>query len=1258
MAGRDTSGRPGPSLRLQEQEREHPRTRERGFKRLYMSHGGGTLVRKSRARRRSAAPKYDVVYSQDLVTPHVKWADPYVNGPIRAFFVSSVDEGRVVVELMQRLTLDPRVVSIDPRWDVNRWCMDRYADFDGRDPKDYSKSFAVLEAELKANARYDVLVMHSILGWNHIPKRLRELIEARVRRGEGLVLVHPHLGEDERDKSLWKLSPLTQVESTRLDGPGAGVDEGYPRPPQEAISGHVWRRAADHYVVDGIPFGALPYPALKHYLYKLGKDSQALVTGEGGAPVVAVKQYGKGRVVALGYHNYALFPELAAHRGELREDFWEYLYSLLGRAVVWAARREPGVRLLDISPSAPQFGPGEVQEGRVVVRLANAGRARRAQLAVTMGNEDAETEEQVRRSVRLSRGETEVTLPLPRGPAAGGRHCVEVIVSTDGKRQDWGTAIYQVRRRARVTKVLLESDSVAAGRTLRGRARLTGKARGMTLVSELWDQSGRLLDRSAREVRSGREVRFSVRCLEALTNVGWVKCRLMDGDRYVDEARAEVALTPPRRRWEDYEVNVPWLHGGMRPWTDLIEDQYRKAGVTSTSDPRLNFLLTVSLETPGFGVYWYRRHSYLSRKAQYGRTKDPKYLARVPCIHTDDFRRPVARAIRRGIPAVLKYSPLAYYLADESSITCYEDAFDLCWSDATLAEFRKWLRRQYGSLSKLNAEWGTRYRSWQKVMPATWEEAQKRSNPAPWVDHRLFMNKTLAEGFAYACRQARRADPKGLMTISGTQMPGSHNGCDWWQLDQIIDYLQPYSVGGQDEMHRSFNPGLILTGFTGYALSGAPLEYEIWHRFFHGQRGASIFWGYSFVDPDLTLNAQGRSLAKCFGELRGEGLSRIVNRLRRQHDKIAIHFSMASGHVWWIRDGKLKYDGLEYGRRTSRSFARFVDNRVAWGQILEDLGYQYDYVSYEQVGNGELRGFRALILPASVALSEQEVESIREFVRRGGLVIADVPPGTTDEHGKPQPQGQLDDVFSAPRRGRGRAVCLERWLDGYGDARLTAKGSEIRDAISDVIDHAGIRARTVVAGPSTTHPLGVERANWRADGVEVVGLLKELRAAFRESADGTSGYVVKKGMKTAERVRVRLPKEGHWYDLRDHRYLGVRDEIRTTLREADPKLYAMLPYRVRGLSLSLEGGRSPGDLVRYEAKVKAGRARPVRHVLKLEVLGPDGAKRSLYSRNIETRGGVARSQFRMALNDEPGKWRIMVTDVFSGESAEKSWTVR
>ncbi len=162
--------------------------------------------------------RWDLPYTQEVVTPHLKWADPYVNGPIRAFFVNGMRDGRVVAELAQRLTMETRVVTIDREFSENRFWNPRYQNERSvwSMPQDYSFYLELLEEELARDVSYDVIMMHSVLGWNAIQESLRKLIYARVKRGEGLVLIQPQLGEKTEDKKLWELSPLINVPSSKL----------------------------------------------------------------------------------------------------------------------------------------------------------------------------------------------------------------------------------------------------------------------------------------------------------------------------------------------------------------------------------------------------------------------------------------------------------------------------------------------------------------------------------------------------------------------------------------------------------------------------------------------------------------------------------------------------------------------------------------------------------------------------------------------------------------------------------------------------------------------------------------------------------------------------------------------------------------------------------------------------------------------------------------------------------------------------------
>ena len=106
------------------------------------------------------------------------------------------------------------------------------------------------------------------------------------------------------------------------------------------------------------------------------------------------------------------------------------------------------------------------------------------------------------------------------------------------------------------------------------------------------------------------------------------------------------------------------------------------------------------------------------------------------------------------------------------------------------------------------------------------------------------------------------------------------------------------------------------------------------------------------------------------------------------------------------------------------SYGAYEADHVATHRILRDLGYQFRYVTDRMLRLGEFDAdrYRLLILPRIEALGPQEAEVIREFVRGGGVVIADVRPAIYDGHCKPSAQGLLDDVFGITTDGRAAAV--------------------------------------------------------------------------------------------------------------------------------------------------------------------------------------------------------------------------------------------
>jgi hypothetical protein len=303
------------------------------------------------------------------------------------------------------------------------------------------------------------------------------------------------------------------------------------------------------------------------------------------------------------------------------------------------------------------------------------------------------------------------------------------------------------------------------------------------------------------------------------------------------------------------------------------------------------------------------------------------------------------------------------------------------------------------------------------------------------------MEQSFVRALARAREIVREMDPGALASISGTQIPTAHNGCNWYAIDQIMDYLQPYSGGNQDAMHHLFRPGIRLTGFTGYQLTGRPAQQQQWQRLFYGHTGASIFWHYTLLNPDLTMSAQGKALAEVFGRLQS-GIGRVFMNSPVREDGVAIHFSMASIRGAWIQDGVIRATvGNVMG--TSKNYAELTRRRELWVRELEQRGVQFRFLSSEQIEGGALDkpGLRALILPYSIALSDKEASALQRFIDRGGQVYGDEQTGRMDErcHWRKQPalRGvKVGEPFSLPvDHGLAKGDFLVTIRD-FGQARL------------------------------------------------------------------------------------------------------------------------------------------------------------------------------------------------------------------------------
>jgi hypothetical protein len=227
-----------------------------------------------------------------------------------------------------------------------------------------------------------------------------------------------------------------------------------------------------------------------------------------------------------------------------------------------------------------------------------------------------------------------------------------------------------------------------------------------------------------------------------------------------------------------------------------------------------------------------------------------------------------------------EHEPLAYDIRDELSTTLSANPFDYDFNPLTLGKFREWLKTQYADLAALNAEWETRFGSWEEVKPFTTDQIKNRMasgdalprgkpdwqqlarlkfepqaarqsptrwNLSPWADFRTYMDRSLASALEEIRRAAREVDPRTPVGIEGTQMPHAFGGYDLWRLSQVLDWVEPYDIGDAREIFGSFMPGKpILT--TVFEKDTNPARRRLWHLLLEGDRGCIVWWSEDCLD--------------------------------------------------------------------------------------------------------------------------------------------------------------------------------------------------------------------------------------------------------------------------------------------------------------------------------------------------------------------------------------------------------------------------
>jgi hypothetical protein len=265
-------------------------------------------------------------------------------------------------------------------------------------------------------------------------------------------------------------------------------------------------------------------------------------------------------------------------------------------------------------------------------------------------------------------------------------------------------------------------------------------------------------------------------------------------------------------------------------------------------------------------------------------------------------------------------------------------------------------------------------------------------------------------------------DPKTPAGFVGGQGPGPWGGYDYALLSRAVQWMEAYDINGTNEILRSlWNKDRRPRMQTFFSVKNPKLNsWFLCYYLLHGNQ-AVIAW------PDGWFNTKEHDIAPflivnrdTFKEIQGPVSEPIVNpQTIFDPDPIGIYYSHPSIQAGWAMDA-ITHGSTWINRRGS------LDNenqskgvlRKVWCKILEDLGFQYDFVSYLDVQEGAIDlndRFKVIILPKTICLSDHDANAFISFVKNGGTLIADYLCGLLDDHGKGRVKGELDELFGITR---------------------------------------------------------------------------------------------------------------------------------------------------------------------------------------------------------------------------------------------------
>jgi len=1163
---------------------------------------------------------YDKI-SGELITPHIPFANPYCKGKLKTLVIAPTWTQRETVELAQRLSIDYTPLMTES--------YEFFGPYPGSGERSYYLTISkeefekLVDTRLGDSAVYDLIVIGKI-PWKVFPEKIKKQIISKVESGAGLLYINPS------DLSSEMQGVLKEDVSVSSD------------------------------ITSVVPLKKIPL-----------LSDISILSGE----------LGKGRILTITYNS----DKTSKTNGKVEsltpfggDDplYYDYYYSLVARGCLWAGKREPGVSFKNLPSDSPVFLRDKLTKTNISFTIE--GKTSDIN-SVDIFIRDRKNSVEYEKNIPYRKSDISFSLPYLKS----GEKMLDVMLkNSKGEVINWVSRNFSIASPLDIERIETEKEIYKKGEEIKGKVFLTDAIPdGAKLSISVRDGFNRKVGEYKTDGKE-KEIGFSLNVKNPLTYAYTLTARIDDNSGVISEKdkKVYINITDFSRIVKDYSFII---------WGDAFDNsrsiktylnQFYSSGIDivypsstiwnkyeKTREIGLRIADANLMTAPHSVRLFFVSDQYAHLKPIEG--KDGLEIQNCPLSLPSEKVKSnsIITHLRDNVAAALGPIGATYYsLGDENALSF--PYYDVCFCPNCQEGFRNYVKGIYKTIDALNASWNTDYKGWSEVKGITLKDAYKQKRYPQWLDFRMFMDNAFSD-FHITCAEAiKERDPDAKVGLEGPVYPArSGSGFNWYRMLPHMNFFGPYRNPIELHAALSFMPEdkLITAWFGSYQGE----TYEQYMRFFpwailfegmnaaawwpSGVGGSSGLGGAAAYTPDLVPLEHFNWAVEEIKEIKS-GIGKLLISSKRKLHPIGIYYSNACLHASTIRPEETTWES----------------SLLDFHYILRDCRYDYKYISPDDVLGGKLSELSVLILPYAQAISPAEAEKIKNFVREGGLLMADFVPGIMDEHGKKLEKSLLSSIFGETfpsevdvrSYGKGKAVYLGNYVKGYSEKRKRGEGKGICAGMVRFLTDLPTKKITPFADVTDSNGeirQDVEVSLFENGQAKYLTLIRSITSgpavkAAGAEAGGVSGAVATDATSV---VNVQIPETSFVYDVRNKKFIGKTDRFTTNLLPSQANVFALLPAKPENMNLQLEQREyKKGDIVRFNVALP-GEFKDAGMCIRIEVYGPDGKVIPYYTQKLMSNKGMVEGEIPLSLDETSGNYKVIATDVATSLVVSKTFNI-